>query len=69
MKYDEIKKKLLTFLKQEQISDNEIIRAQHGQDESYHEPALPDLVVYPRTTQEVSEILKIANTYQVPVMT
>lgn len=68
MDYEKIKTKLLSFLLAEQVTDNEIIRAQHGRDESYHEPALPDLVVFPRTTNEVSDILKIANTYKVPVI-
>ena len=68
MNYELIKSKLLSFLSEEQVTDNETIRAQHGQDESYHEPALPDLVVFPRTTSEVSDILKVANEYAVPVI-
>lgn len=68
MKYDEIKQLLLNFLTDEQVTDNETIREQHGRDESYHEPALPDLVVFPRSTNEVSEILKIANTYKIPII-
>lgn len=68
MKYDEIKQQLLNFLTDEQVTDNETIREQHGRDESYHEPALPDLVVFPRSTNEVSEILKIANTYKIPII-
>lgn len=68
MHYSQIKQELLAFLTPEQVSDNEVIRTQHGQDESYHEPALPDLVVYPRSTNEVSEILKIASKYEVPVI-
>lgn len=68
MQFDQIKMELLAFLTPEQVSDNAIIREQHGQDESYHTPALPDLVVFPRSTQEVSDILKIANAYEVPII-
>ncbi|QBK26053.1 FAD-binding oxidoreductase [Ureibacillus thermophilus] len=65
--YKEIEQRLLTFLSKEQVTTNETVRQLHGQDESYHTPALPDLVVFPRSTEEVSKILKIANEYEVPV--
>lgn len=66
--YEEIKQQLLTFLQEEQVSTNETVRTLHGQDESYHTPALPDIVVFPHSTDEVSKILQIANTYEVPVI-
>ena len=66
--YVEIKQKLLSFLSYEQVSTNETVRTLHGQDESYHPPALPDLVVFPRHVEDVSNILKVANTYEVPVI-
>lgn len=66
--YGKIKQELLSFLNEDQVSTNKNIRELHGQDESYHTPALPDIVVFPKTTNEVSEILKIANTYEVPVI-
>lgn len=64
---DVIKQQLLTFLKEEQVSTNETVRTLHGEDESYHTPALPDLVVFPHTSEEVSKILQLANTYEIPV--
>lgn len=66
--YEVIKQQLLLFLKKEQVSTNETVRELHGKDESYHTPALPDIVVFPHTTEEVSNILKVANTYEVPVV-
>lgn len=66
--YKTIQQQLLTFLQPTQISTNATILTLHGQDESYHPPALPDLVVFPHTAEEVSQILKIANTYEVPVI-
>lgn len=68
MNYETIKTQLLTFLTAEQVSDNETIRELHGNDESYHEPALPDLVVFPHTSKEVSQILILANEFAVPVV-
>ncbi len=43
-------------------------REAHGRDESFHEPALPDMVVYPQTTEEVAEIAKICHQYAVPMI-
>ena len=59
---------LSQFLKSEQVTKNETIRNLHSKDESYHTPSLPDLVVYPRTTEEVSEIVRVANHFHVPVV-
>jgi D-lactate dehydrogenase (cytochrome) len=35
-------------------------REHHSHGESYHPPAPPDIVCFPRTTQEVSEIMKVS---------
>jgi D-lactate dehydrogenase (cytochrome) len=44
------------------------VREHHSRGESYHAPARPDIVCFPRTTGEVSEIVKISAKYQVPVV-
>ncbi|ALS79545.1 FAD-binding oxidoreductase [Planococcus kocurii] len=59
---------LREHLTAEQISMNETIKELHGQDESYHQMKLPDLVVFPETTEQVSEIMKISAQYQIPVV-
>lgn len=43
-------------------------REHHSRGESYHAPALPDIVCSPTSTQEVSEILKVSARYQLPVV-
>jgi len=43
-------------------------REQHSHGESYHLPGFPDVVCFPRTTEEVSEILKISARFQLPVI-
>jgi len=43
-------------------------REHHSTGESYHPPAPPDVVCYPHSTQEVSEILKISAKHQLPVI-
>ena len=49
-------------------SDAEVVREHHSHGESYHAPALPDVVCSPQTTEEVSAILKISAKYGVPVI-
>ena len=55
-------------LKPEQISINETIKELHGKDESYHKMELPDIVVFPETTGQVSDIMKVSQQYRVPVV-
>ena len=44
------------------------VREHHSHGESYHPAALPDVVCYPHSTEEVSAILKISRKYAVPVI-
>lgn len=60
-------KDLTALLSSEQVSTNETVLHQHGQDESYHEVAEPEVVVFPKNTEEVSAILRYANEHRIPV--
>jgi len=44
------------------------VLAQHGADESWHPPAAPDAVVYPRSTEEAAAIVKACHGRGVPVI-
>ncbi|MER2262015.1 MAG: FAD-linked oxidase C-terminal domain-containing protein [Psychrobacillus sp.] len=59
---------LKEHLVEDQISINQTIRELHGQDESYHSVSLPDIVVFPKTANDVSNIMKTANKLGVPVV-
>lgn len=59
---------LIKVLEPSRVSTNQTVLEQHSKDESYHEPALPQVVVYPKTTEEVRKIVKIANHHQLPVV-
>lgn len=59
---------LRELLDEGQVSENVTILEQHSKDESYHTPKLPDVVVYPKNTAEVSEIVKIADSYQISII-
>lgn len=59
---------LQTILSEEQVTTNDVILEQHSHDESYHTPHLPDVVVFPNTTEEVSKVMKFANDNKIPVV-
>lgn len=44
------------------------VREQHGRDESYHAAHAPDAVAFPRSTEEVAEIVKVCSEYSTPVI-
>jgi len=44
------------------------IREHHSHGESYHPAALPDVVCFPQSTEEVSAIVKISAKYGVPMI-
>jgi D-lactate dehydrogenase (cytochrome) len=44
------------------------IREHHSHGESSHTPGLPDLVCFPRSTDEVSRIVKVSARYNLPVV-
>ncbi|MCP1199811.1 FAD-binding protein [Notoacmeibacter sp. MSK16QG-6] len=50
------------------MSTGQSVRELHGRDESWHPPALPDAVVFPRTTEEISAICQICSRYKVPMI-
>jgi D-lactate dehydrogenase (cytochrome) len=49
-------------------TDATAVREHHSHGESYHPSALPDVVCYPATTDEVAEIVRISQRFQVPVI-
>ena len=58
---------LRELLANEQVSINETIRELHSKDETHHTTSLPDVVVFPKSTEEVSAIMKIAQTFKSPI--
>ena len=44
------------------------LREQHGRGEAYHALAMPDLVVFPVTTQEVADIVRACAAAGVPIV-
>src|SRR3954468_16790041 len=52
----------------ERVSTAGAVREQHGKDESYHPSVPPDAVVFARSTEEVSAIVKICARHKVPII-
>jgi D-lactate dehydrogenase (cytochrome) len=52
----------------ERASTNASLREQHGHGEGLADPALPDVVVYPHTNDEVAAIVRLCNAARVPVI-
>lgn len=52
----------------ERIITSDAARQAHGQDESSHTPRLPDAVLYPHTTKDVAEAVKICALYNMPII-
>ena len=50
------------------LSTSPAVREQHGHDESYHAPALPDAVAFARSSEEVAGIVRICARHRSPVI-
>src|ERR671910_2354193 len=52
----------------ERVSTAAAVREHHGKDESYFPYALPDAVVFCRTTEEVRDVVNICRRHRVPMI-
>jgi len=49
-------------------TDAASVREHHSHGESYHPPAAPDVVCFPRSTDEIVAIVKISGQFQLPIV-
>ncbi|MBJ7539126.1 FAD-binding oxidoreductase [Marinomonas transparens] len=52
----------------DRLHTSQSVRSHHGQDESWHEGALPDAVLMAHETEDVVKAVKICATYQMPIV-
>ena len=52
----------------DRVSTSAAVREHHGKDESYFPYALPDVVVFAKTTEEVRDIVNICRQHRVPMI-
>lgn len=65
---NEVKLKLQNIVSPENFDDSKVGRLVYSYDASPQFQSMPDAVISPRNTQEVSEIVKICNHYKIPIV-
>lgn len=65
---NEVKEKLIAIVSNENFADSNTERLVYSYDATPNFQSMPDAVVSPRNTEEVSEIIKICNEYKVPIV-
>ncbi len=63
----ELLSKLKTIVGADGLSATEADRALHAQDQSTHPAVMPDVVIWPESTQQVSAVVKVAAEHKIPV--
>ncbi|ESO00066.1 hypothetical protein HELRODRAFT_185793 [Helobdella robusta] len=70
--YNRVTPEIISSLKHQlgegQISTSQSVREHHGKDESSIRITIPDVVVFPQTTKDVSMVLKLCNHNEIPVI-
>ena len=65
---DAARRALSDLLGERRVGTGADILAQHGHDESFHPEARPDVVLWPKTTEEAAGIVQIALEHRVPLV-
>jgi len=65
---DDIKKKLIEIVSPSNYEDSQTSRLVYSYDSTPNFQAMPDAVISPRNTQEVSEVIKICNEHRIPIV-
>jgi D-lactate dehydrogenase (cytochrome) len=52
----------------DRVSTSDAVREHHSHGESWHAPGLPDVVVFPTSTEEVSEVVKLCAAHRTPIV-
>jgi D-lactate dehydrogenase (cytochrome) len=58
---------LRTFLREDQVSTSQVVLEQHSRGESFDQAVLPEVVVFPESTDDVQRVMRFAFQHAVPV--
>ncbi|MFD2681712.1 glycolate oxidase subunit GlcD [Bacillus seohaeanensis] len=65
---NELKEKLIEIVGNENYEDSKTTRLVYSYDATPNFQSMPDAVISPRNTKEVSEIVKLCNQYKIPIV-
>jgi D-lactate dehydrogenase (cytochrome) len=63
-----LQEELIAALDADRVVTGEDERRRHGTDEGWHAPAAPDVVVYPRDTEEAAAVVRICRAHGTPIV-
>ena len=63
-----LQEELIAALDADRVVSGDDERRRHGTDEGWHAPAAPDLVVYPRDTEEAAAVVRICRAHKAPIV-
>src|SRR4051812_4546427 len=63
-----LQEELIAALSADRVTTGADELRRHGTDESWHEPAAPDFVVYPRTTEEAAAVVNLCREHSTPII-
>lgn len=64
---NDVAKKFISIVGQENYDDSKVGRLSYSYDSTPNKQAMPDAVICPRNTKEVSEIVKTCNEHSIPI--
>lgn len=63
-----VKEKIISIVTKDNFEDSKIERLSYSYDSTPNLQSMPDAIVSPRNTKEVSEVVKVCNEFKVPVV-
>jgi D-lactate dehydrogenase (cytochrome) len=63
-----LQEELIAALDADRVVTGDDERRRHGTDEGWHAPAAPDIVVFPRDTEEAAAIVRICRAHKTPIV-
>ncbi|MGJ7912573.1 glycolate oxidase subunit GlcD [Neobacillus sp. LXY-1] len=63
-----VKNRLLSIVSQENFQDSQVDRLVYSYDSTPDMQSMPDAIISPRNTREISEVVKVCNEHKIPIV-